>query len=359
MGGNMKYIWYSIIATLILGFSFLFVSGYINKDETVTFFPTYGYYENDELVVDLHGWIYELEENSMFRNMFIKTIQLSDKETRNNPLFKKRMRYFLADNERGKKIAIEIAGSVLTLPKSRANGHFSLSTKFKKNQVQKYIKSGILPYHVSEQKGDDRKFYGEIHIVAQEGVSVISDIDDTIKISNVLNKKELVRNTLLRSFKAVPHMPEVYQKWEKLGAKFHYVSGSPWQLYPDLRQFFLDSEYPLGSFHLKKFRIKDSSIVKFLKSNQLKYKSAIIEKIIDRFPKRKYILVGDTGEMDATVYAHIAEKYPKQIIAICVRDVQKAGDSLQNYKDLFAKIDSAIKWMVFSDAKELESIQLK
>ena len=63
--------------------------------------------------------------------------------------------------------------------------------------------------------------------------------------------------------------------------------------------------------------------------------------------------------MDAAVYAHIAKKYPKQIIAICVRDVQKAGDSLQNYKDLFATIDSAIKWMVFSDAKELESIQLK
>ncbi|WP_372368894.1 App1 family protein [Candidatus Uabimicrobium sp. HlEnr_7] len=353
----MKYIRYSIIATLLLGFSFLFVSGYVKKDETVTFFPTYGYYKDEKLVVDIHGWIYELEDSSIFRNMFIKTIQLSDKEMRNNPLFKKRMRYFLVDNERGKKITIHVGGGSLTLPKSKANGHFSLSMKWNKEQMQKHIKSGILPYQLPERKGDDRKFYGEIHIIEQEGISVISDIDDTIKISNVLNKKELVRNTLLRPFKEVPHMPEIYQKWKSQGARFHYVSGSPWQLYPELRNFFIAKNYPLGSFHLKKFRIKDSSIIKFLKSNQFKYKAAIIENIIDKFPKRKYILVGDTGEMDAVVYAHIAKKYKEQIIAICIRDVGKTGDSLANYENIFSEVKA--KWILFTDAKDLENIELK
>ena len=36
-------------------------------------------------------------------------------------------------------------------------------------------------------------------------------MDDTIKISFVCDKKELVRNTFLRKFRVVPGMPELYR----------------------------------------------------------------------------------------------------------------------------------------------------
>jgi len=51
-----------------------------------------------------------------------------------------------------------------------------------------------------------------VHLVDEVGTSVISDIDDTVKFSNVADKRELLRNTLLREFIPVAGMPEVYRR---------------------------------------------------------------------------------------------------------------------------------------------------
>ncbi len=70
-----------------------------------------------------------------------------------------------------------------------------------------------------------------IYVLASYGVSIISDIDDTIKISQVLSKRSLLKNTFYSYFKPVDGMNELYQKWSEQKCQFHYVSSSPWQLY--------------------------------------------------------------------------------------------------------------------------------
>ncbi|CAF2972434.1 unnamed protein product [Rotaria sp. Silwood2] len=69
-----------------------------------------------------------------------------------------------------------------------------------------------------------------IYVLASHGVSIISDIDDTIKISKVLFIPSLLKNTFYDDFKPVNGMNELYQKWHKQKCQFHYVSASPWQL---------------------------------------------------------------------------------------------------------------------------------
>jgi phosphatidate phosphatase APP1 len=83
--------------------------------------------------------------------------------------------------------------------------------------------TATLDYRLVTRSGDPRIFTGRVHLVGPEGWSVVSDIDDTIKASNVLNKSELLKNTLLREFQAVPGMAKAYQVWEREGAAFHYL----------------------------------------------------------------------------------------------------------------------------------------
>src|SRR5688572_27584924 len=75
---------------------------------------------------------------------------------------------------------------------------------------------------------------GKIRFLEPEGLSVISDIDDTIKITHVpAGKRTVLRNTFLKPFKAAEGMRERYLKFvAEAGPSshicFHYVSGSPW-----------------------------------------------------------------------------------------------------------------------------------
>ena len=177
---------------------------------------------------------------------------------------------------------------------------------------------------------------------------MISDIDDTVKQSNVLDKKQLMKNTFLKEFTAVPGMANVYQHWQTQGAVFHYVSSSPWQLYPALADFFTRSGLPNGSMHLKLFRVKDSSFFNMFDSPE-EGKIPTITKLLEAYPHRQFILVGDSGEKDPEIYATIAQRYPKQIKNIYIHDINNSQERLNAvFKDL-----KQIRWLAFKDAKQI------
>jgi hypothetical protein len=87
----------------------------------------------------------------------------------------------------------------------------------------------------TDTKEDDvvnsRSFKCTVYVLASHGVSIISDIDDTVKISNVLSKRLLLKHTFYSYFKPVEGMSDLYQQWRDQNCQFHYVSASPWQLY--------------------------------------------------------------------------------------------------------------------------------
>jgi phosphatidate phosphatase APP1 len=165
---------------------------------------------------------------------------------------------------------------------------------------------------------------GRVHLVDDEGLSVISDIDDTVKVTAVGNRRELLANTLLREFRAVPGMPEIYRGWETEGAAFHYVSASPWQLASCLDGFFTECGLPSGSMHLKLFRLKDSTPLGRFPSRK-KSKRRVIEQIMTDFPRRRFLLVGDSGERDPDLYTAVARRQPSQVAGVVIRRVDGNG----------------------------------
>ncbi|KAJ1968201.1 hypothetical protein IWQ62_001385 [Dispira parvispora] len=163
--------------------------------------------------------------------------------------------------------------------------------------------------------------YGIVDLVGPRGISVISDIDDTIKISDVVQGTlALMEKALFRHSQPVPGMAQVYQKWWEQGAHFHYVSNTPWQLFPTLQKFFAEHQFPPGSAHLKMWDHGDRSRMSFL-HDPADSKREATRRIIRDFPQRKFILVGDSGQRDMELYADMAKEFPDQVLKVFIRDI--------------------------------------
>ncbi|KAF9139689.1 hypothetical protein BG015_001933 [Linnemannia schmuckeri] len=163
--------------------------------------------------------------------------------------------------------------------------------------------------------------HGIVNLIDPEGISIISDIDDTIKETDVVaGARIILRNTFLNDMMDVPGMAKVYKNWWKQGAAIHYVSNSPWQLIPSLLEFFHTHKFPPGSAHL---RLHDSVLKTYFMTPGENKRKSIREILLD-FPGRKFILVGDSGEIDMEIYTEMAVAFPEQVFRIFIRDITSA-----------------------------------
>ena len=327
-------------------------------DEDVLVLPTTATLEDGSWKIPLKGWVFELEKDSSWRSLQLKIIamklKLEEGSTSNN-LFLERAWMFLVDNQRGKRIKYRLGDKEIVCDPSGPNGHFHGSAAMTKKRTGPGSDYSWLRVNVVPPPGDERRFEGYVQLVPPEGVSVISDIDDTIKDSVVLDKKELMANTFLRPCRPLPGMAEQYSKWAEKNVVFHYVSGSPWQLAPMLSHFIDEKGFPRGSFHLRMFRIYDSSMLNLLKS-PFDQKVKKISAILKRYPKRKFIFVGDSGEADPEVYGEISRLFPEQLLHIFIRNVPGGKMTAERVSVAFQKVPQD-KWTVFEDGKELSKLK--
>jgi uncharacterized protein DUF2183 len=331
----------------------------IKLDEEVLFFPGFAVEAGLGWTAHVHGWIFEPERDGTalteLERLLLARLEVPKAEF--DPLrFRERTRLFFVDNERSKEISIDVSGRSVTLAPSEANGHFEDRIAFEESG---HPTGGWIGFRALTRPGDSRVFSGQIQLIGRKGISVVSDIDDTIKDSNVLVRRELIANTFGREFRAVPGMADLYEGWAKQSkAVFHYVSGSPWQLYPSLSDFAQRAGFPPGSFHLRQFRLKDKSAVEFLENRTLEFKLDAIDRLMRLFPERRFVLVGDSGELDPEVYAQLATRFPGQVVAILIRDVRRQSLDSPRFIELFKSVPPSIDRRVFRSTSELADFRL-
>lgn len=318
----------------------------IKGDEEVLFFPGYGRRDGaGGWEVSLRGWVYEPEEDSVSRHLLMSLLSQGlglRPEEIETATFRKRAWAFLVDNERRKRVAVRLGGAVHTLEPSAANGHFTGTVRLATEAVP-----GWHDFEAVTADGDDRRFAGQVHLMPDEGISVVSDIDDTVKETEVGDVRTVLANTFLREFRPVSGMADLYSRWNEAGATFHYVSGSPWQLYQPLSEFLAATGFPRGTFHLKEFRLKEPATVKALTKHEESKRRAITA-LLAAFPRRRFVLVGDSGEQDPEIYARLATEYPQQVARVLIRDVGGRGVAAARFGDLPPEL-----WQVFRSPDEL------
>jgi phosphatidate phosphatase APP1 len=257
-------------------------------------------------------------------------IHCSDAEISN---FSSRFDAFSDDSRSNQEVAIQFDGDNQrhTLQLSDLNGLIGLILRLpgatvEALQAQQNSGDDWLSFSVVS---DGHRGNGKIHLIGSKGVSVVSDIDDTIKVTEVPgNKDVMLKNTFCRPFVALNDMVARYRG---LGnAAFHYVSGGPWQLYSPLSEFLADAGFPVGTFHLnyfpKDFLSEDTcsllidSICGSL-GRTYAHKIEQITRLLERFPEREFILVGDSGELDVEVYRRMKQLFGARVREVWIRDV--------------------------------------
>lgn len=196
-----------------------------------------------------------------------------------------------------------------------ASGHFSMSAAL-----------DFVPTHVRILASDKLSATEKVLITEAQGISVISDIDDTIKHSAISSgAREIFRNVFIRDLAdlTIDGVREWYNHMAEMGVKFHYVSNSPWQLYPLISKYFSLAGLPPGSFHLKQY----SGMLQGIFEPVAERKKVTLDKIARDFPERNFILVGDSGEADLEVYTDFVIENPGRVVAVFIRDVTTTTDA--------------------------------
>lgn len=153
---------------------------------------------------------------------------------------------------------------------------------------------------------------------------IISDIDDTIMVTNATSTLSMMRLTFLRSpasrlpFAGVNTFYQALTQSGTVPRPIFYVSSSPWNLYDFLEEFMELNHIPLGPLFLRDFGLHT------LKASHHDHKSTYIHQIMNAYPQLPFILIGDSGQHDPEVYSEIVTQRPQQIKAIYIRDVSAA-----------------------------------
>lgn len=140
---------------------------------------------------------------------------------------------------------------------------------------------------------------------------VISDVDDTIKITNSGNIWQAAwRGAFTKD--VFPGMIDVYKSWGSEEAKIYFVTASPSILRSKINELLHTYEVP----HVK--LITRSNVLE----SKLKYKVREYKKILDAHPNEEAVLVGDDVGQDPEVFAEITRQYPSRVLASYIRPVK-------------------------------------
>ena len=159
-------------------------------------------------------------------------------------------------------------------------------------------------------------------------VGVISDVDDTIMITQAPTLWKAAYNLLLLDPKkkaSVPGMSVLFTKIADLfpDAPFFYLSTSPWNVESSIRHFIIDHGFPEGPLLLRDLDPRPKTFV----PSGVQHKLEFAEQLMADFPDMKFILIGDDGQKDPTTYATIARRYPGRVLAIGIRQLSPRESS--------------------------------
>lgn len=152
------------------------------------------------------------------------------------------------------------------------------------------------------------------YLVPTKGHTLVSDIDDVLRVSTIYQPREGLQNLLTRPFYPWMNMVEVMAQWaHRPDIHFHYLTTAPKQLAQSYMDFVYDY-FPPGSYD---GRIVNMSNIE----GSFNIRRFLLEKVIQTFPTRTFTLLGDSSNFDIMEdYPKLALKYPDQITCILMRN---------------------------------------
>ncbi|HEV7330232.1 MAG TPA: phosphatase domain-containing protein [Flavisolibacter sp.] len=283
--------------------------------DPVMIMPYYGY--GNDTCVYLKGRVIEKEK--------IKEKKEGASTLRH---LKNTYRRYESDEIPGIRVGASYGGRSLEM-QTDDEGFFEFAFRF--DQPIDYEKAGNkMQLRLLETKGSQDILEAEgIIFVPSKGseFGIISDIDDTVLVSNITHLLGKLKLMLLKDATERSPFPGIAAFLRALCSGYDnrgsnplfYVSGSEWNLFDLLVNFFQYHDIPEGPLFLRdkgtRFDKPDAA------PSEQEYKLLQIRRILDTFPHLNFICIGDSGQHDPEIYQQVVAEYPGRILGIYIRDV--------------------------------------
>jgi hypothetical protein len=160
------------------------------------------------------------------------------------------------------------------------------------------------------------------YLVPPKGITVVSDIDDILRITKIYDPKEGLLNSFARDFVPWENMPDIFGNWSRNlpDVHFHYLTTTPEQVTRAYMQF-IYANYPGGSFDTRPLNFSDVSAT-------LAIRKYLLDRVFETFPERKFVLIADTSNPDVMKdYPQMVKDFPDQVQCILLRNTSSTDDS--------------------------------
>jgi len=261
----------------------------------------------------------------------------------------------------GREVIVNLLGQELTLTTDE-EGYFEAMLELELDATPE----GWVP--ISYQLAEDRvgkdtvpPVEGEVYFPEQDKeYGIISDVDDTIivsRASKALRKLSLIlfKNAKTRlPFTGVASFYDALKNGinGKCCNPIFYVSSSEYNLYDFLVDFCETQGIPKGVFLLQKYK---NNLWEILKSGggSHTHKADKIRHLLTVYPDTDFVLIGDSGQRDAMLYARIVEEYPERIKVIYIRNVSGSGRRIEHLNALAQKVqEQGVDMLLVADTAE-------
>jgi phosphatidate phosphatase APP1 len=186
---------------------------------------------------------------------------------------------------------------------------------------------------------------GEVQVPHSTQFAFISDIDDTFLISHSANFRKRLGVLFTRNARTRKPFDGVVKHYQLLAAAhtgpeepnpFFYVSSSEWNLYDYIMEFIRVNGLPKGVLLLNTIK----KLTDFLSTGQQGHatKFARIVRVLEAFPKQKFVLLGDSSQQDPAIYTSIVEHFPGRIHAVYIRDIHRKNSEAT--RELLRKLEA-------------------
>lgn len=197
------------------------------------------------------------------------------------------------------------------------------------------------------EEGPDELVAGSDVLIVDESevrFGVISDIDDTIIVSYANRMLRKLRLVLMENAHTRLPFPGVaafyhalqYNEKARHNNPIFYISSSEWNLYDFLIDFCQKQDIPRGIFFLQELKQNLAQVFRSGGGTH-NHKLDKARRLLQLYPSLPFILIGDSGQRDAELYAQLAEEFPQRVWSVYLREV-KGGKQREHIIELFQKV---------------------
>jgi phosphatidate phosphatase APP1 len=169
--------------------------------------------------------------------------------------------------------------------------------------------------------GDRDPVESDVHVIEPDSrLGVVSDIDDTVIVTMLPRPLVAFRNAFVvheDDRRPVDGMSRLYRGLERAhpDLPFVYLSTGAWNVAPTLDRFLRRHGYPAGPLLLTDWGPTEQTLFR----SGAEHKRTQLRRLFAELPEVRWLLIGDDGQADPTIYAEAAREHPDHVAGIVIR----------------------------------------